>query len=345
MKKHRVAIIGCGARGRDHVKSYQWLPEAEVVAGCDVASEKSRKFAGEFGILPYTDAEKMLKEVKPDLVHITTYPDVRIPLMMLVSDCNVPACTTEKPVAARVSDWKQLCALEARSKTRFAVSHQCRWQKNFVKCHNALESGQLGQIKFLDMSAGMNISGQGTHILNYAMAFNNNVPVKSVFGAASGIAEMSAAHPGPDTTIGYLTFANGVRALWNNGPTAPRCGDPDVIWKHVRVAAYADLGRVSWEEFNRWEIVSPNGVESGDYGGMDTWTENNLKSQADFHRAMLEWVKDPGKIPGTNLKQSLHEWKVVIALYASALERRPVQLDSFNPQDNLFEYLEKALKN
>ena len=44
MKKYRVAIIGCGARGSDHVKSYQWLPEAEVIAGCDVVAEQSRKF-------------------------------------------------------------------------------------------------------------------------------------------------------------------------------------------------------------------------------------------------------------------------------------------------------------
>jgi hypothetical protein len=58
---------------------------------------------------------------------------------------------------------------------------------------------------------------------------------------------------------------------------------------------------------------------------------------------MLDWVEDDAKPAGTNLKQSLHEWEVVLALYASALWRRPVELADFNPPDDLFDQIKRAL--
>ncbi|MDE0230481.1 MAG: hypothetical protein OXJ62_16645, partial [Spirochaetaceae bacterium] len=111
--------------------------------------------------------------------------------------------------------------------------------------------------------------------------------------------------------------------------------------QHVRVAAYAERGRVLYEEFRNWEIVAPDGTESGHVG--DTWRANNVLAQAGLTRATLDWLEDESALPGTDLNQSLHEFKTVLALYASALERRPVELASFEPDDDLFERLTAAL--
>jgi len=340
--RYRAAVIGCGFRGRAHIRAYEGMEEAEVVACCDIAAARREEVAAELGITAFADADQMLKAEKPDIVHIATPPDARVGVMTSVSDMGVPLCTVEKPIATGVRDWRELVALEARSKTRFAVCHQFRWHEHLVKCREALASGKLGAVLFLDFSAGMNISGQGTHILNYGMSLNGESPTVQVFGSASGFSEKDSVHPAPDNTVGYLTFANGVRALWSNGGTAPRVAEPEVEWKHVRVAAYAEKGRVLWEEFGRWEIVSPKGVETGSYGDMDTWTANNVKAQAAFHMAMIGWLEQ-GATAGTNLKQSLHEWQTVLALYASALWRRPVEMDRFDPPEDLFEQLARGL--
>ncbi|HUU31478.1 MAG TPA: Gfo/Idh/MocA family oxidoreductase [Phycisphaerae bacterium] len=344
MAIYRVAVIGCGGRSVPHIKAYQHIRRAKVVACCDPDKARREKIATDFGVTPYAEAAEMIRNEKPDLVHNVTWPSLRVPLMTLMADLGVPAATVEKPIATGVADWRALVELERRAPTRFAVCHQCRWQPHLVKCRQALASGRLGKVLLVDASAGMNISGQGTHILNYAVSLNGESPIVRVFGAASGDQEMKTAHPGPDTTVGLVTFANGVRCLWNNGPTAPVCGDPKTIWQHVRVAAYAERGRVLWEEFGRWEIVGPGGLEaSGDYGGTDTWMANNLRAQAAFHEAMFDWIEDDRKVPGTSLAQSLHEWKAVLALYASAVGRRPVELGSFDPPPDLFDRLAKAL--
>jgi predicted dehydrogenase len=340
MAQYKAAVIGCGGRSGTHLAAYKLMDAAVPVACCDLDEEKAAKRAEAFGVKAYSDAKTMIETEKPDIVHIVTAPNVRVQLLTLVSDLGVPMVTVEKPLATGVADWRKLCDLSEGTGTKIAVCHQFRWHPHMVKCQEAVESGKLGDIKFLDFSAGMNISGQGTHILNYGMSLNGNSPVVSVFGAASGTEEADTMHPAPDNTIAHLTFENGVRALWCNGATALRTGDPDIIYQHVRVAAYCDKGRVNYEEFANWEIVSPDGVESGTCSDDDGY----LVAQAGLHNAVIAWHESGDAAAcGTNFKQSLHEWAVVLALYQSALERRIITMTDFDPPEELFDKLLSAL--
>lgn len=342
-KTYKVAVIGCGARSSMHIDAYRFISRGRVVACCDIDKEKADERAAEFGIQAYYDAAEMIARESPDLIHITTPPTARVNLLSLAAQNRVPACTVEKPLATGVEDWHELQRIEKNSETKIAVCHQFRWHEDFVRCQQALAGGDLGDVLFLDISAGMNVSGQGTHVLNYGFSLNHESPVTRVFATASGDEGMTGYHPGPDTTAGYLTFENGVRGLWNNGSTAPRCGDRSTEYQHVRLAAYAEKGRILWEEFGAWHIVGPGRNESGTFDGSEGWVENNLKAQAAFHNAMFDWLEDDATIPGTNFGQSLHEWEVILALYSSALERKPVDLDGFDPPADLFDRLKTAL--
>ena len=339
--RYKAALIGCGSRSHSHVRSYEHVEDATMTACCDLIEERRSGHAGEYGLTPYADAAQMIEREKPDIVHVVTQPADRAALMHLVAELGVPAAVVEKPLAAGVADWRSLVELERRCSTRFTVSHQFRWHVDLTRCRTALESGRLGAVRFLETSCGMNISNQGTHALNYMMSLNRDARVRMVFGSASGMSGSDPTHPAPDTTIGYLLFENGVRGMWNTGTTAPLIGDPETVHQHVRVAAYAERGQVLYEEFRDWEIAGPDGIERGTAG--DTWRANNLLAQAALTRATLDWVEDPAALPGTNLDQSLHEYRTVLALYASMLQRRPIELPTFEPDDDLFEQLDAAL--
>ena len=341
MKTYRAAIIGCGHRAPAHIDAYQHIPNARVVACCAPSTRRRDPLAARYHLKAYSDPREMIRMEQPDIVHLVTWPDTRVELMSLVSELEVPLCTTEKPLATAVQDWRALCELEKVTKTKFAVCHQVRWQPDLVKCQQALRSGRLGEIKFLDISAGMNIAGQGTHTLNYGMSLAGDLAVERVFANACGWDADDPGHPGPATSEAYLTFAGGLRGLWTSGYTSPRCGDPATTWQHVRVAAYAEHGRVLFEEFGRWEISGPGLEDSGDFGGMEGHSRNNLLAQAGLHRAMFAWLEDERQVPGTCLAQSLLEWKVVLAMYASALERRPIEINLFKPGDDLVERYRK----
>jgi len=343
MGKFRVAVVGCGYRSGMHLRAYEHIDRAEVVACCDLDEERAQKRAAEFGLKAYADTAAMIAEQKPDLVHVVTPPTVRVDILTQLSELGVGACTIEKPLATGVADWKALCRLHEQTTMKVGVSHQFRWHPHLTGCRQALASGKLGAVQFLELSTRSTISDQGTHVLNYGMSLNGDAPVESVFGSASGATEMQGVHPGPDDTVALIRFAHGVRALWNTGSTAPVCGDPAECWQHVRLAATADRGRTEWQEFGSWRIVAPDGGEEGDFGGMDTGTANNLIAQAGFHNAMFDWISDDGRPVGTSFAQSLHEWEAVLALYASAVERRPITLAGFDPPDDLIERLGQAL--
>ncbi len=343
MSTVRVAIIGCGNRSRAHLQADQLIPGVQLVGCCDPIPEKRDQLAAEFQMGAYPDARMMIEIEKPDLVHLVTQPALRVDLMRLVSELGVPLCTVEKPVATGVADWRALCDLETITKTKFAICHQFRWQQQLMKCQQAVASGRLGPVKFLDISAGMNIANQGTHTLNYGRSLIGDPKVTLVAGNAFGWDLGDPTHPAPEATQAYLVFENGVRGLWTLGPISPRIGDPQTTWQHVRVAAYADRGRVNYEEFGQWEIVSPEGVERGDYGSIQTWGHNNLLAQVGFHMALIAWGEQDALEPGTSLRQSLHEWKAVLAVYTSAVEHRSVEIDSFEPEDDLFHALAKTL--
>lgn len=335
VKNYKAAIVGCGHRAPAHIEAYDLIENAQVVACCAPSGRQRDPLAQKYGLRAYGHAADMIRAEKPDIVHLITWPDTRVDLMSLASDLGVPLCTTEKPVATGVADWRALGKLEARSHTKFALCHQVRWHPNLLKCQQAMQSGRLGRAKFLDISAGMNIAGQGTHTLNYGRALLGDPEVVQVFGNVFGWDMSDAGHPAPSASEAFLEFDNGVRALWNSGFVAPCCGDPSTAWQHVRVAAYADRGRVNFEEFGAWEIVAPDDSQEGSFGGMETWKHNNLLAQAAFHRAMFDWLEDETKPLGTSLQQSLHEWAVVLALYQSALERRPITISEFDPPEDL----------
>ena len=337
MKTYRAVVIGCGGRAPAHIEAYQHLPNAQVVACCAPSARRREPLAAKYGLKAYADPAEMIRAEQPDIVHLVTWPDTRVELMTLVADLGVPLCTTEKPLAGGVRDWRALVALEQRGGTKFGVCHQMRWQPHLKKCQQALREGKMGKVLFLDISAGMNIAGQGTHTLNYGMSLVGDVPVARVFANASGWDAADPGHPGPATSQAYLTFANGLRGLWTSGYTSPRCGDPATTWQHVRTAAYAERGRVLYEEFARWEIVGPGFEERGTYGSMAEHARNNLIAQAGFHQAMFDWLEDGSCVPGTGLKQSLHEWQVVLGMYQSTLEGCPVDLAGFEPADDLVE--------
>ena len=185
MPKYRSAIIGCGGRAYGHANAYQHVSQAALVA-CANRSDTARreKFAETFGITGYADAEQMLRAEQPDLVHLVAMPDQWRELIPMVSELGVPACIVEKPIACSVSDWRFLCELEARTDAKFGVGKQFRWHPGLINCREVVQSRELGKVNFLNFSCGMNLTAQGTHIIDWAMSLNNDSPIVRVFGTA-----------------------------------------------------------------------------------------------------------------------------------------------------------------
>jgi len=333
---YKCAFLGCGPRAAGHAEAYDLITRGQRVACCDMDEARLSAFAERFSIPnQYTDLQAMLDREQPDVVHMVTRPNLRVGLMTQLAEAGVPGVIVEKPICIGADDYKALRQLNAAGRTKFAVNHQLRHHPMIVQMLQEVADGVYGEVRFIDASAVLPMSGQGVHVLDLMFAFNSYAPVQTVFGASSGYTDLGCAHPAPKTAESLITFTNGVRAALQSGEGAP-IFEEGPAHAHKRIAVYGTKGFLHWRMYG-WEKSLPDGtVEQG----KKDYREEDVPGQAGLTHAMFDWLEDDRKPSPTNLDTSLDEWLVILAGYLSTVEARPVDLP-FDPPDDLLDQFKR----
>jgi len=104
--KVRIAQIGVGQIGRHHLNTYKGIPDAEVVAVCDVRRDEAERVAAEYGIANvYTDYQEMLKRDDIDSVDVCLHNRLHMPMTVAVLEAG-KNCYCEKPMSWTYRDAK-----------------------------------------------------------------------------------------------------------------------------------------------------------------------------------------------------------------------------------------------
>lgn len=154
MEKIRVAIISAGMiSNMAHIPAYKSLSDrCEIVGVCDLNPKSAEDTAKRHGIPNwYTDAEKMLDELKPDLVSVCTPNRAHKPMTILALNhgCHV-AC--EKPLALTYKDTKELFDL-AKEKNKVLMACQTlRYNDEYRFAREMIREEKLGEIYFAEFS-------------------------------------------------------------------------------------------------------------------------------------------------------------------------------------------------
>ena len=67
-----------------------------------------------------------------------------------------------------------------------------------------------------------------------------------------------------------------------------------------------------------------------------------MLGQAGLTEAAFDWIEDEGRTHPLNLHAALADFQTVLAIYTSAIERRPITLP-FEPGDDLLRRLRAAV--
>ncbi len=330
---YKCAFLGCGGRSNGHADAYNHITRGVKVACCDLDEERLHTYGEKWGIANrYSDLDEMLEKEKPDVVHMVTRPNLRVGLMTKLAEAGVPGVIVEKPICVGADDYKALRKLEQSAQTKFAVNHQLRHHPKVVAFLEDVEEGKIGQVRFLDASAVLPMSGQGVHVLDLMFAFAGYAEVETVFGASSGYDDIDGTHPSPNTAETLITFRNGMRGALQAGEGAPMFDKSKPVHYHKRIAAYGTHGFRHWW-MEGWEQSGPDGkVEKG----VMSYPDEDILGQAGLTNAMFDWLDDDNNPSPTNLNTSLNEWLVILAGYMSTVEARPVDFP-FDPPDDLLD--------
>lgn len=131
MSKIKCAVIGVGYLGRFHAQKYIDLPNAELVAVCDVNSDICQAVAKELNVPAILNYRELFGQVDAVSIATTTREHFRVAQDCLAAGLHV---LLEKPMTETVQQARTLIELAARQRVKFQVGHLER----FNAAHTAL---------------------------------------------------------------------------------------------------------------------------------------------------------------------------------------------------------------
>ena len=339
---YKSVIIGVGGgRAHGHADAYQHVKRGRVVAVCDIRQEPLDEFGDKFDVSArYTDYREMFEKEKPELVQVSTPPNIRLEILEAAEAAGVALAIVEKPLAIQGEDYVALRDFAAsKPKIKVAINHQLQFHPCRQRLQKLAADGAIGDIRFIEASSGMNLAYQGTHSLQAIGAFNPARPT-TVFGqvaGANGLQPNIKEHYAPDQSLAAVEYENGVQATLRCGENAPRVPRGDAIYQHKRIAVYGMSGYLHWTMWG-WETFIKGVYESGEH----EYPAEDVLGQAAMCEAMFDWLEDDSAVHPLNLDRALVDFNVILALYASALNHQVIELP-YEPEAQLVKKLRDAL--
>ncbi len=159
MNTIRMAFIGVGNRGGDHMRFSAMLEGTEVVAISDLYSdnvEKWKKVAEDIGgdqrhnsIKTYSGSEErwklMLKETKPDVVFIATNWNNHAPMAIEAMNQGAHAFI-EVPIAVTISEMWDLVNTSERTKKHCMMMENVNYSRDELMFLNMCRQGVIGDL-------------------------------------------------------------------------------------------------------------------------------------------------------------------------------------------------------
>jgi len=229
---YTVAVIGTGEDPDDpdtdgfamayrHAGAYSRLDSCELTACADIIPENAKQFAQRWGIPEdnvYTDSQKMLDAIEPDIVSVCVPPHVHAPVVLDCAENGVmDAIHCEKPMATRWEDCREMASACKRAGIQLTFNHQRRFGKPFRKAKTVLESGEVGSLERIELG-GKNLFDYGSHLFDLCGFFTDQAMAKWVMAGIEYSEEnvQFGAH-NENQAIAQWKYTNGVNGLASTG--------------------------------------------------------------------------------------------------------------------------------
>lgn len=143
----RLAILGTGIMGADHARIFaQEIPGASIQVICDVAADRARQVADQFGAQDaMTDAEAAIARSDVDAVVVASPDFTHAPLSMACINAGKPVLC-EKPLSQSSTECLDVIKAETEAGRKFIqLGFMRRYDQSYADMKNALENGDLGR--------------------------------------------------------------------------------------------------------------------------------------------------------------------------------------------------------
>jgi len=273
----KFALIGCGRIAKKHSEllGNNLVPNAKLVAVCDIVEEKAKKIADQYHIPFYTNMDKMMQNEQIDVVVILTESGNHAKHAIDLTKYG-KHLIVEKPMALKLDDAEEMIQACSENNCKLFVVKQNRFNLPVVQLKNALEQGRFGKLvlgtvrvrwcrtqEYYNQDAwrgtwaldGGVLANQASHhvdLLQWLMGEVDSVYAKSTTALADIEAE--------DTAIVILKFRNGALGLIE-ATTAVRPKDLEGSISILGEKGTVEIGGFAVNEIKHWNFTDKMDID------------------------------------------------------------------------------------
>ncbi|MCX6034958.1 MAG: inositol 2-dehydrogenase [Chloroflexi bacterium] len=233
-RKIKIAVIGTGRMGSVHVRNIaRLIPEADLVAICDIRLEVAQAVADELGIRRVVkDYHELLADKDIETILIATSTNTHAFIMKDVAAAS-KHIFCEKPLALNLAEIDEALAAVEKAGVKLQVGFNRRFDKSFRQVREIVASGEIGRpcilritnrdpevpaMEFMRVSGGMFLD---MTIHDFDMARFQVGEIDEVYAAGGVLIEPELKEFGDiDTNVVTLKFANGAVGAIDNSRKA-----------------------------------------------------------------------------------------------------------------------------
>ena len=146
----KLAVIGLGVMGRQHLKDIQALEHAELVAVCDVNQSAADELAAQYETKAYYDPQSLFEQAELDGILIATPHYDHPPLTIQALEKGIHVLV-EKPISVHTKDASKMIAAYEKAKEQypdliFAAMFMQRTYGYWKKIKAMIDEGELGKL-------------------------------------------------------------------------------------------------------------------------------------------------------------------------------------------------------
>jgi predicted dehydrogenase len=157
----KSALIGAGQIARQHLTCLQGLPGVELAAVCDLSPSAAECAAERHGIPRwYTDARTLLREIQPDVVHITTPPSSHF---RLAEECLSAKAHVilEKPATTTFLELEALARRAKEAGRALVEDYNYLFNPAPLEILRRISAGDFGAVVHVEATLCLDILGPG----------------------------------------------------------------------------------------------------------------------------------------------------------------------------------------
>jgi predicted dehydrogenase len=145
----KVGIVGLGRWAKVLTRAAAKSDKLKIVSAFSRSQEKRENFEREMGVPAVADLKTMLSSPEIKGAILTVPNEQHLPVAREVARAGKHVYT-EKPIASTLEDGLQIAALEKECGITVTVGHSARLMAGVRKIREAIDSGELGRVAFLE---------------------------------------------------------------------------------------------------------------------------------------------------------------------------------------------------